>query len=160
MSVTDVLEKHRVQGGIRERVDGLRHTSTSRLNGNVVVLLKVYAGVLLGWIIRLAEEFLLHAIVAAAGDVLTVLPDPEAEGLTGTTVIAAASTSAAPAAPTVGLRTVTTVSAAAAPVAAEAPTTNTSITTTISTVATTDGGGGGGGGAGVVPAVPIKKQSA
>ena len=93
-SVADVLEEHRIQRWVRKLSNRLWHTSTSGLDGNVVVLLEIDTSVLLGGVILLAEELLLHAHVTAAGDVLALLPSTITEGLTGATVAAARSSSA------------------------------------------------------------------
>ena len=73
-SAADVLEEHRVQRWVRKLSNRLWHTSTSGLNGNVVVLLEVDTSVLLGRVILLAVELFLQAHVTAAGDVLALLP--------------------------------------------------------------------------------------
>ena len=156
-SVADVLEEHRIQWRVRKLSDRLWNTSTSGLDGDVVVFLEVNASVLLGRVVFIAEELLFHAHVAAAGDVFALPPGTVAEALAGTAVpIARASTTAVPA---VGLRAVTplisTGSTAAPSVAAEASTTVEACVSTpsVSTVSAAERRSGR---AGVVPAVPAK----
>ncbi len=156
-SVADVLEKHRVQRGVRKLSDRLWHTSTSGLDGNIVVLLEVDTGLLLGRIVVLAIELLLHADVAAAGDVLAVLPDSETKGLTGTTIPAGGTSTLV----AIGLRAVapsTSPSAAAASGAAEA-TSSTSEGSVSSRSTTVTAARRRSGRAGVSPAVPVKLVS-
>lgn len=63
-----------VQRRVGEGEDGLRHVLTRCLNGNVVVLLEVDTGVLLGRIVLGTEELALNARVGRAGHMLSILP--------------------------------------------------------------------------------------
>ena len=72
-SVADVLEEHRIQRWVRKLSNRLWHTSTSGLDGNVVVLPEIDPSVLLGRVILLAVELFLHAHVTVAGNVLALL---------------------------------------------------------------------------------------
>lgn len=78
----NVFQEDRVQRRAGERKDRLRHTSTSRLNRDVVVFLEVDASVLLRRVISVAIKLLLHAHVAPANDVLSVFPGTIAKSLT------------------------------------------------------------------------------
>ena len=155
-SVADVLEEHRIQRWVRKLSNRLWHTSTSGLDGNVVVLLEIDTSVLLGGVILLAEELLLHAHVTAAGDVLALLPSTITEGLTGATVAAARSSSAMVA---IGLAVApsTTTSTAAASKAAEATATTAVASISFKPPTTITAAGRRSGRAGVVPAVPVGK---
>lgn len=77
--IPDVFQQNGVQRRARERENGFGNTGTRRLDGDVVVFLKVDPGVLLGGVGGVAEELLFHAYVAAADDVLAVFPGTVAE---------------------------------------------------------------------------------
>ena len=144
-SVTDVLEEHGVQWGVRKRNNRIWYTSTSSLNGNIVVLFEVDTGVLLRGIVFVAEELLLHAHVTAAGDVLAIPPGAVAERLTGARLGTAPTTRSSTAAvPAAGATSATSVRA-------EAPGTEAVVASSIAAIATT---GRRSRRAGVVPAVP------
>jgi hypothetical protein len=76
-----------VQGRVAEGKDRLRHVLARGLNRDVVVLLKVDTGVLLGWIIGGTEELALKARVGRARHVFSILPAtiPRAPSLSSTT---------------------------------------------------------------------------
>lgn len=73
-SKRDVGDQVVVQRRVGEGKDRLRNVLTGSLNGDVVVLLKVDTGVLLGWIIVGTEELALNARVGRARHVFSVLP--------------------------------------------------------------------------------------
>jgi hypothetical protein len=64
----------RVQRRVAEGQDRLRHITARRRNGNVVVLLKVDAGVLLARVVGSAKEIPLETRVSGARNVLAVNP--------------------------------------------------------------------------------------
>jgi hypothetical protein len=80
----DVAQKMVIERRVRETCDGLGNTLTGSLDGDVVVLLEVDTGVLLGGVVGHAEELALDTLVGRAGNVLAVLPRTIA-GSTSTT---------------------------------------------------------------------------
>jgi hypothetical protein len=116
MGKANVLEEDRVQRRARELIHRVRHTSSSSLDGDIVVLLKVDTRLLLGWVTDLAVQLLLHAGVTRTCDVLAVLPDTEAGRLT--LASAAAATTSTAVATTTTAAVATGAGAAIAPVAA------------------------------------------
>ncbi len=74
MRKLDVADQVLVQGRIAEREDRIGDIVTRSLDGNVVVLLKVDAGVLLGRVVSRAEKIALQAGVGRASNVLAVTP--------------------------------------------------------------------------------------
>ena len=89
MRHSDILQKNGVQGRVGELEYGLGDASARGLNGDVVVLLEVDTGLLLGHIADVTEELLLEAGVATAGNVLAVAPCAEADGAAALTAAAA-----------------------------------------------------------------------
>ena len=73
-SELDVGEEVGVQRGVAEGEDGLRNITTSGCNGDVVVLLEVDTGVLLGRVVGGSEEVALNTGVGGARNVLSVAP--------------------------------------------------------------------------------------
>lgn len=63
-----------VQRRVAEGEDGLGHVVTGSLNGNVIVLLEVDTGVLLGRVVGGTEELTLDAGVGRSGNVLAIAP--------------------------------------------------------------------------------------
>lgn len=63
-----------VQRRVGEGEDGLGHILAGSLNGNVIVLLEVDTGVLLGRVVGGAEELTLDSGVGRTGDVLAIAP--------------------------------------------------------------------------------------
>jgi hypothetical protein len=89
-SKLDVGDKVVVERGVSEGVDGLGNTFAGCLNGNVVIVGEVNAGVLLRWVVLTeTEELALEAGVSRAGDVLAVAPLAIARA-TGSSAAAAA----------------------------------------------------------------------
>jgi hypothetical protein len=75
VSELDVAAQMLIQGRSGELVNGLRNILTGSLNGNVVVLLEVDTGVLLGRIVGSgAEKLALDTGVSRAGNVLSIAP--------------------------------------------------------------------------------------
>ena len=87
---SDILQKNGVQGRVGKLEYGLGDASARGLNGDVVVLLEVDTGLLLGHIADVTEELLLEAGVATARNVLAVAPCAEADGAAALTAAAAA----------------------------------------------------------------------
>jgi hypothetical protein len=63
-----------VERRVCETCDGFGNTLTRGLNGDVIVLLEVDTGVLLGGVVGHAKEIALKTLVGRARDVLAVLP--------------------------------------------------------------------------------------
>jgi hypothetical protein len=80
--IGNILQKHRVQRRIGEGIDGLRHTSSGGLDGDIVVLVKVDTSVLNGCVFGVTEKFFFGAHVASADNMLSVFPGTIAERLT------------------------------------------------------------------------------
>lgn len=130
-SIPDVFQQDRVQRRVGELSNGLRDAGTGGFDGDVVVLLKVNTGVLLGRILGVTEELFFGAEVTSADDVLPVPPGTEAGGLAlGASVVRLVDPSSAS---TTGSRECTVVGAVSA--------TGSSITKA-SSVATADWGRG------------------
>ena len=87
---SNILQKNGVQGRVGKLEYGLGDASARGLNGDVVVLLEVDTGLLLGHIADVTEELLLEAGVATAGNVLAVAPRAEADGAAALTASATA----------------------------------------------------------------------
>jgi hypothetical protein len=63
-----------VKRRVREACDGLGDALAGRLNGNVVILLEVETGLLLGGVVGYTEELTLDAGVGGARNVLAIFP--------------------------------------------------------------------------------------
>jgi hypothetical protein len=74
MGKFDVANKVLVQGRGRELIDRLRRVTTRGLDWDVVVLLKVDAGLLLGGVVDNTKEFTLETRVRRARNVLAIAP--------------------------------------------------------------------------------------
>jgi hypothetical protein len=86
----------RIQRGVAERQDRLRHVTTGGVDRDIVVLLEVDAGVLLARVVGSAKEITLEARVASTDDVLALNPPAfTATGATTDVTAAAAATAAA-----------------------------------------------------------------
>jgi hypothetical protein len=70
----DVAQQVVIERRVCETCDGLGNTLTRGLDGDIVVLLEVDTGVLLGGIVGHAKEVALQTLVGRAGNVLAVLP--------------------------------------------------------------------------------------
>ena len=81
-SITNVIQQDRVQRRISKRIDGFRHTGTSGLDRDVIILVKVNTGMLYGSIFSVTKKFFFDAHVATANDMLSILPSAVAECLT------------------------------------------------------------------------------
>jgi hypothetical protein len=89
----DVGDKVVVKRGVSEGVNGLGDVLAGRLNGDIVVVGEVDAGVLLGGVILTeTEELTLQTGVGRAGDVLAVTPLTIARATGGSTAAAAVAT--------------------------------------------------------------------
>jgi hypothetical protein len=92
-SKLDVGDEVVVKRGVSEGVDGLRDVLTGRLNGNVIVVGEVDAGVLLGGVILTeTEELTLQARVGRTGDVLAIAPLAIARATSSSAAAAAVAT--------------------------------------------------------------------
>jgi hypothetical protein len=70
----DVAQQVVVERRVCETCDGLGNTLTRGLDGDVIVLLEVDTGVLLGGVVGHAKQVALETLVGRAGNVLAVLP--------------------------------------------------------------------------------------
>jgi len=125
----DVSDQVLIQRRVGEVVDSLGHILAGGFDGNVVILLEVDSSVLLGWIIRRAEQLALKSRVGRPGDVLAISPLTIA-GATGRIAAATAAattgtgtstgTSTTSLVATISTTTITTGPVAPAPTAAAA----------------------------------------
>src|SRR6266511_3290392 len=83
MGVSYIFQEHSIQRGVHKRSNGFGNTCASCFDGNIFILFKVNAGVLLGRIIDIPKELLLQALVAATNDMLAVLPAAKTKRFAG-----------------------------------------------------------------------------
>jgi len=81
-SITNVFQKDRVQRRIGKRIDRLRHTGSSGLDWDIVILVKIDTGMLYGSVFSVTKKFLFDAHVTTANDMLSVFPNTIPECLT------------------------------------------------------------------------------
>jgi hypothetical protein len=81
-SKTNVFQKDRVQRRIGKRIDRLRHTGSSGLDRDIVVLVKINTGMLNGSVFSVTKKFFFDAHVTTANDMLSVFPNTIPECLT------------------------------------------------------------------------------
>jgi len=74
MCQLDVLQQMIIEGRVGEFEDRLGNIVTGSLNGDVVVLLEVDTGLLLGWVVSYAEELSLQTWVGWSSNVLPISP--------------------------------------------------------------------------------------
>ena len=74
MSKFNVADQVVIERRVGESEDWLRDVGTGSLNWDIVVLLEVDAGLLLGWIVSNTEQLTLHAEVCGSSNVLAILP--------------------------------------------------------------------------------------
>ena len=131
MGELDVSDQVLIQRRVGEVVDSLGHILAGGFDGNVVILLEVDSSVLLGWIIRRAEQLALKSRVGRPGDVLAISPltiagatgriaAATAAATTGTGTGTSTGTSTTSLVATISTTTITTGPVAPAPTAAAA----------------------------------------
>ena len=78
-SAGNILQENGVKWGAYEGGNGVWDSGTGSLDGDIVVLFEIDAGVLFRRIVWVAKKFLLQTDVTRAHDVNTVLPGAEAK---------------------------------------------------------------------------------
>ncbi len=63
-----------IEGRVSEFEDGLGDIVTRGFDWNIVVLLEVDTGLLLGWVVSYAEELTLETRIRRSGNVLSITP--------------------------------------------------------------------------------------
>jgi len=75
VGVSYVFQEHGIERGVPKRSDGFGNSSASCLDGDIFILFKINASVLLCRIIEIPEELFFEARVSATNNMLAVLPD-------------------------------------------------------------------------------------
>jgi hypothetical protein len=146
--ISNIFQKDGVQGRIGKRRNGLRNTSASGFDRDVVIFVKVDTSVLYGSVFGITKELLFHTHVATANDMFAVFPGAHTEGFAlGTCVVGFFSPMTTTPATTSAARRREGTAVAA-----------TASSITVASPITTAGGGRGSGSLGAGPIIPASKS--